>query len=387
LMTQPRRDEDAPLRVLHVLASSQPGGTETNVLRLATAGSPQLCHHVLFLAPSGPISEQLSQANVPVTLAPGSGPLAALRAARAFRRLVKREAFDVVLIYGLRANTIGRTVCHLSRTRAAVLGGLRSLYPSGHKANWTLWLDRLTFRWSMGYISNSEAAVEHLVSHGYPRRKFWVIRQGVDLSRFAPAGAEVRERLRSTFDVPDGCPVLSCVANLRPVKDHETLLRALALVKQRGIPFRALLAGDGPLRFALEDVAASLDLSEEVRFLGQLAGDDVAHLFQATDIALLTSRVEGLPTALLEAMACGCAVVATDVGGTAELVEHGATGLLVEPGNVEAVATAVEDLLRHPARLDEMRSAARRRVEERFSLDRMIEEYESLLARLSHREV
>jgi glycosyltransferase involved in cell wall biosynthesis len=186
--------------------------------------------------------------------------------------------------------------------------------------------------------------------------------------------------------VPDGCPVLSCVANLRPVKDHETLLRALALVKQRGIPFRALLAGDGPLRFALEDVAASLDLSEEVRFLGQLAGDDVAHLFQATDIALLTSRVEGLPTALLEAMACGCAVVATDVGGTPELVEHGTTGLLVEPGNVEAVAAAVEDLLRHAARLDEMRGAARRRVEERFSLDRMIEEYESLLARLSRSE-
>ncbi len=353
-----------------------------NVLRLVTGGSGRLRHHVLFLDASGPAGEELAREGVSVTYAPTGNLIGSIRASLALYHLLRETHFDIVMLYGLRANKIGRIVGRFAQT-GTIVGGLRSTYPSGRKANWTLWLDRLTFRWTAGYISNSQAAIDHLVSHGYPPSKFWLVRQGVDVTRFRPAAAEDKARLRQELGVPQDLPVISCVANLRPVKDHETLLRALAQVQRGGLRFRAEFAGEGPLRPHLEALAAKLDLADSVRFRGRVPSNEIPDLLRISDIAVLSSRVEGLPTALIEAMACGVPVAATRVGGTPEVVMESSTGFLVEPKDSTALAAVIARLLEEEELRERMAVAARARAEELFSLDAMVKRYEAVLLRLA----
>jgi glycosyltransferase involved in cell wall biosynthesis len=218
-------------------------------------------------------------------------------------------------------------------------------------------------------VSEDAAEVVRLIER-VPARKVCVIRNGIDLAAFPTAPAPRPARGNRAIHV----------ARLNLVKDQRTLLRAARLVADAEPAFRLDLVGDGPARAEVEALRTELALDGHVRFLGYR--EDVRDLLAAADFFVLSSVSEGISLTLLEAMAMGLPVAATDVGGNREVVAQGETGLLVPAQSPAALAEAMLVFLRNPERARRMGAAGRRRVEERFDLRRVVREYEALYLNL-----
>ncbi|MCR4404994.1 MAG: glycosyltransferase [Candidatus Acetothermia bacterium] len=373
------------MKILHLLGSASRGGTETMTSLLVRHMGPGFENELCFLDRKGPVGEELEHAGLKVHYLPLRSPWALLPVVFRLSGLLRSGGYDILHLYGLKANLLGRLLGRILGQRR-VLGGLRSAYPSGRKEQWTLLLDRLTFRLSLGYVSNSQAAIDFLASHGYGRRKFWLIHNGIDTRPFCDRSAEEKGALRQHYALPPDKPIITCVANLRPPKGHEYLIEALRELKERGLEFVALLVGDGPLRERLEESVQSLKLTEQVRFLGSRDHDEIPTILAITDVFVLPSLWEGLPTAIIEAMAAGCPVVGTAVGGMPELVIEGETGFLVPPGDPGALAERLELLLQDPALRNRLGEASADRVREHFSLERMVQQHQALYRALVESE-
>lgn len=221
------------------------------------------------------------------------------------------------------------------------------------------------------FVAISERHRLYLIREAHlPASKVVVIENGIDTERFQPP-----HEGRPRNDIRIGL-----VAMLRPEKNVLMFLRVAKLMKERGIEAQFLIVGDGPDRPLLEKSARDMGVDDLVRFCGLCP--DVCSLYHELDIVALTSRFEVLPCSLMEAMACGLPVVATDVGAVADLVEDGTTGFLVSPDDDRAFAEAVIRLVRSPDLRRQMGRAGRKRVEEQFSLMRMVERFEGLFADL-----
>lgn len=366
------------IRVLHVLGSAQAGGTEIMTARLLRGMSRRFRNDLCFLSEAGPVSEELALAGFAVCHLPLARLPQLPRVAAQFVRVLQRGRYDVIHLYGLKANSLGRVLGRLCG-QPAILGGLRSEYPAGIKKEWSFWLDRATFWLGLGYVSNSQAACDSLAAHGYPRHKLWVIQSGIDAAPFHSGSPEQNAADRERFGLRSyDFPVITCVGNLRTPKGHTYLLTALPELTRAFPHLHVLLFGDGPLRGELEAETRGLDLEDHVRFMGTRAQHDIVAGFSLANIAVFPSLQEGLPTAVLEAMAAGCPVVATRVGGTPELVVDGITGILVDPSNPKALASALRQLLTDPALCRRMGAAGRERAAACFSIERMVHEYEAL---------
>ncbi len=224
-------------------------------------------------------------------------------------------------------------------------------------------------------IPNSEAGGKYLIQRGINSSRIKVIYNGINLNRLI-ARKEEAEQVRRRLSVPPTGKVVGMMARLVPLKNHTDFLRAAAIISRVVPDTRFAIVGDGPLRNQLEELSLELGLGSKAVFFGEQR--DVGPYLAAFDIAALTSGTEGCSNSLLEAMAQGKLVVATDVGGNRELVRHGETGLLVPFGNPEALAEAIITLLRDPKAAQSMGQKAREMVVTRFSLERMVHEYQSL---------
>jgi glycosyltransferase involved in cell wall biosynthesis len=198
---------------------------------------------------------------------------------------------------------------------------------------------------------------------------------GVDIED-VPSGADSRAAARHRLGVGPKTSVVGTVANLSAKKDHSTLLAAIDLVRHDRPEVVLLLVGDGPLRNALEIQVINRGLEGIVRFLGER--DDVAALLPALDLFALSSRYEGLPIALLEAMAAGIACVSTEVGGIPEALRDGVEGRLVPPGDAVALAAAIAAVLDDPVARTRFAGAGEQRVRERFSIDHAVRRTEAI---------
>jgi glycosyltransferase involved in cell wall biosynthesis len=205
------------------------------------------------------------------------------------------------------------------------------------------------------------------------------IYNGIDLERFRPAG---RRELRQECGIPVDAPAVAVVARLQALKGHEDLLRGLPAVWERFPELRVLLAGQGPHEAHLRGLSESLDGQGRVRFLGHCR--DVRPVLEAADLFVLPSHKEGLPNALLEAMAMGLPVVATGVGGTGEVVRDGETGLLVPPADPPALAAALCRLLESASLRERLVRDARQRLQAQFSLAQAVDQVEALLRSVVH---
>ncbi len=232
--------------------------------------------------------------------------------------------------------------------------------------------------WIDGIVAVSARAAETFRGY-HPLVQSWyplvVVRNGIALDHMVSG----RDATRAILGVAD-CRVLITVARLDPAKNLNLLLRALALcnAKQRGI--RLLLVGDGECRDELQKLACDLKLGNVVSFLGMRT--DIPNLLAASDIFVLSSRREGLPVSVLEAMAAALPVIATAVGGVPEVVENGTTGTIVTPDCAEELARAIEQLVLNPERGQSMGEAGRERVASHFSLTTMAQEYLSFYQRI-----
>ena len=224
-------------------------------------------------------------------------------------------------------------------------------------------------------LVNSESVRESVLCDQRPRPEtVMVMENGIDLQRFGsipPLGSG------RDFNAPRR---VGLVANLRPVKDPESFVRAAALVAGSHSDVSFALAGEGELRPDLEGLVQELGLAHSVHFFGSM--NDVPEFLGRLEIAVLCSRSEGLSNALLEYMAAGRAVVATAVGGNVELIENGVHGLLVPPGDPVRLAAAIVRLLTDEALARRLGESARRRVEQRFSMEVKTRELQDFYRRL-----
>ena len=187
----------------------------------------------------------------------------------------------------------------------------------------------------------SEDLRQHVVELGAPVGRAHVWRQGVDTTLFHPANqAHARQQLGVSLDRP----TLLWVGRMVPVKGLDILLEACCRLRDQGVPFDLLLAGDGPLRPSLESRVRTTRLANHVRFLGTCSQDHLPELYQAADVTVLPSLSEGLPNVLRESVSCGTPFVASDVGGVAEIAER-PHDRLVPPGDPDCLASALADAL------------------------------------------
>jgi glycosyltransferase involved in cell wall biosynthesis len=209
----------------------------------------------------------------------------------------------------------------------------------------------LAFRGSRAIVVNSHDVANYIVRHyRAPRDRIRVVYNGIDIERFHPGPAQT---------LAPG-PIVS-VGRLVEQKNHALFLRAAAVLRQRGTAARFALVGDGPLRATLEAAARSLGVEEQVEFLGERS--DVDEVLRGASQFWLTSRWEGMPNVVLEAMASGLPVLATDVGGVRELIRDGVDGFVLPPDDAVGFAHHAHALLADPARLTEFKGAARARAE------------------------
>jgi glycosyltransferase involved in cell wall biosynthesis len=229
------------------------------------------------------------------------------------------------------------------------------------------------------FVGVADAHGRHLVDvENFPAGRVHVIRNGVDTERFQPAVDT--NSIRSELGLAPDAQLVIIVARLSTEKNHRLFLDVAARLRDRAPGAHFLIVGDGPLRESLQARAAQQGISDRVHFLG--IRRDVPTLLAAADVFALTSDMEASPMSILEALACGTPVVATRVGSVPETVRQGATGFLVPPGDVQAMADCLLALLTDPDLARRMGTAGRRLVLAEHSIDRMVEQYEELFQKL-----
>lgn len=237
-------------------------------------------------------------------------------------------------------------------------------------------VQRLAHRLATHVTAVSREVAASSVALGVPAARVTVIENGVDVARFD--GVTRRDALPGLESVPAGVPLIGSVGCLAPRKDYGTLLAALARLSGRH-DFRCAIAGDGPDRAALEARAAELGVADRVAFLGERS--DVDRLLPAFDLFTLSSREEGIPNALLEAMAAARPCVATRVGGNAEVLDDGRTGWLVPAQDPEALAAALAEALERPDEAARRGAAARAAMLSERSIEAMVRRHEAFYLR------
>lgn len=213
-----------------------------------------------------------------------------------------------------------------------------------------------------------------LREYAYPESQTVVVRNGTDLLHYGRAAGASKSRHTAT--APRRFNLL-CVARLSPVKRIDLLLEALAILAQSHKEWLCTVVGGGPLEQDLRNQAARLGLAEKVRFIGHVS-DTKPYVLEA-DVCVLPSDKEGLPLSLVEAMAAGVPCVATDVGGTAEIVLNGKTGILVKPGSKEDLAAAIAYFIVHPQEQERMATAASVWANQEFNIDRQLTKFIEVL--------
>ncbi len=355
------------IRVVHLVSTLQIGGLEKVVLDLARhADQERFALHVLCLDDLGELAPHF---DVPVELL-GCARLSKTQAILRVQARLRQLRPDVLHTHNPRPHILG--------VSAARMAGVPVVVHTKHGRNdpgrWrTVALNRIASQFTDRVIAvSSDAGAVARQIERIPARKLNVIRNGIDLARFpsAPSRPGARRAVH--------------VARLNPIKDQATLLRATRIVADAMPDMRLDIVGDGPSRAELESLTDELSLRDHVRFLGYRS--DVSELLSTADLFVLSSRSEGISLTLLEAMATGLPIVATDVGGNREVVVPGETGLLVPSQDPATMAAAMHELLSQPAIAQQMGAAGRRRAEDEFDLRRVVARYEQLYLSLLHRK-
>ncbi len=294
-------------------------------------------------------------------------------------RAMRAGRYTVVHTWGFTASAWGRL--------AAVLAGVRVIVISPRNtAEWRNlprhMVNLVLAPFTSIVVTNAQAVRESDARTMLIRPRYRVIYNGINSEVFKPVDASRITEERQALGLPDG-PLIGTLGRLAEQKDYPTWLRTARRVLDNRPDARFVILGGGKLQPQIEQLVADLRLSEAVTMLGVRA--DVTRIIPLFDVLLLTSRWEGFPNVVMEAMACEVPPVATRVSGIPELVIDGETGFLAPAGDVAALAEAVLRLIQDPALARRMGRAGRLRIQESFSLSRMVAEYSALYEELTRR--
>jgi glycosyltransferase involved in cell wall biosynthesis len=298
-------------------------------------------------------------------------------------RLMRRERPHVVHTHTAKAGFVGRIAARLAGVPVVLHtfhGHVFHGYFSPAKTRLFLLIERLGARLSTRIITISPRLREEIAQFGVTgSERIEVIPLGFELEMFAsqPRGAG---DFRRSLGLPAAATLVGAVGRLVPIKNIPLLLEAVALARQEDPAIRVVLVGDGALREELEVEAEALGLGQAVIFTGWR--HDLASVYADLDALVISSHNEGTPASLIEAMATGCPVVSTRVGGVPDLIADGETGRLVPPGEREALAAALLELFREQERTARMAELAQRQVLERHQARRLVADVDRLYRQL-----
>jgi len=367
--------------LLLVVDSLETGGAERQVVDLAVALRRKGYEVAVACSVAGELSDVLGDAGIPVHLLLRRLVKRRLSAAYAWRlrRLLRRERFDLVHAH-IYASTAAAAI--------ATLGTGALLVITEHtEASWQGWRARWISRWVY-------RQAKHIIAVSTPIERRLIERDGLSPDRITviPNAVVPASEVRSDAHpaLPAGLrPLVGVVARLQREKGVANFLEAAARVAPLLPEAHFVIAGDGPLRQELEILAENLGLKSRIRFLGFRS--DASALIESMDVLVVPSLTEGSPLVTLEAMAAGVPVVASAVGGIPDQVRHGEEGLLVPPGDTEALGEALLDLLRDPGRARRLGEAGRRRATSEFGhatmVGRIEDVYRAVLGRPAARSI
>lgn len=363
-------------RILQIIPSLDRSGAEKQLLLLATRLPPSEFEvHVCALTRGGPLADELRAAGIPVTVIGKrwrADPLAYAR----LERLVRQLRPDLVQTWLFAGNAYGRLAAWRARV-PVIVASERCVDP--WKSELQHALDRLLARCTAAVVVNSDGVRDFYQQHGTPLTQLRVIPNGVEL----PSPPTVtRSELLAELGLPEDARLLAAVGRLWPQKGVKDLIWATDLLHVIHSNVHLLVIGDGPQRAMLERFTQLCRIEHRVHFLGHR--NDVPRLLPHCDLLWLASSYEGMPNVVLEAMAAGLPVVATDIPGTRELVLPRITGYLVAVGDRAEMARWANKLLDDPRLRERMGQAARERVAAHYSVDRMVGRFAELYRELLH---
>jgi L-malate glycosyltransferase len=338
------------------------GGTERQLTEIARALDREAFEpHVGCFRPEGLRGEELRAAGVPVVRFPADSFLSPslLRGAREMGAYIRRNDIGIVHTFDVPMNLFGVPVARMFGAPRVVASqrAHRDLTPGLRRH-----LLRLTDQIADAIVVNCLSVRRQLIEEErVPAGRIHVCYNGIDTALFRPAAAPRPASLEGA------CLVAGVVCALRPEKDLGTLLRGFAQVRRGRPGVKLVIVGSGPERPKVESLARELGLGDACVL--EPATDRVADWLRAIDIFVLPSLSEALSNSLMEAMACGCCVIASRAGGNPELVSHGETGLLFDPGDATGLTAALGELFQNDAARVRMAHAASRRIRENFSLE------------------
>jgi len=337
-------------------------GGETQVLGLtiALAGSGHRAE--LICDPAGRLWERAVAAGIschPLRIRNAVDLAAGVR----LRAILKRERYEVVHFHTSRAHSMAP----FARGLARVLVVTRRM---DYRPN-RLFAPYLYNRSVDGVIAISGGVADALAAAGVKRQHITVVPSGVDCEHFRPPTSQERSDARSEFKIADGEFVVSAIGALEPRKGHIYLIRAIGALgaTDKCAEVKCLIAGQGSINATLKRETWQVKSAERIKLLGKI--DDPRRLLWASDVFAMPSLKEGLGVAALEAMASALPLIASDVGGLREVVEHERTGVIVPPANPDAIASAIARLADSSELRAQMGAAARARVVENYSMEKM----------------
>ncbi len=371
-------------KVLHIIGGGEFGGAEQHLITLLRHVNPAEfeLHAACFF--SGPLAPLVVNEGFPAYVFPMQSKFD-LSPVNEMASLIRREGFSIVHTHGVRANLVGRLAARrarVSRVVTTVHSVLDFDYPRYLDRLVNRMCENLTRRFTSRFIAVSEMLREQLTREGIPRDRITTIYNGLELGQYNPlaSGQGVREELGLNPEQT----VAGIIARLHPVKGHDTLLKAMAEVVPDFPDLVLLVVGSGTERQRLERVTEGLGLKDRVIFTGFRS--DIPEVIAALDFLVLPSLSEGLGLIVMEAMAMQKPVLATRVGGIPEVVTPGRDGLLVPPGDPEALARGIRTLAGDRELASRLAAAARKTIETKFSAEKMGAETAALYQEMTEAE-
>ena len=303
-----------------------------------------------------------------------------IRQVMRFAQYLKKREIDVIHTHDFYTNVFGMAAAALARVPVRIA----SRRESANRSTTQRFVERCAYRAADAVVANCEDISEQLRKEGVPARKVRTIYNGLELARVQSPTAQRSEVLKS-LNLPDSARYVTMMANMRahvwhpePVcfKDHPTFLRAAKRVLESVPEAAFIIAGEGELKEVTQDLTQTLGIADRTFFVGRC--EDVGAMLSISDVCVLSSVSEGFSNAILEYMAAGRPVVSTDVGGAREAIVHGETGYLVPAGDHERMADHIISLLLQPDNARSMGECGRRRVSDKFSSLKQLQNVESL---------
>lgn len=368
------------MKIAHMISSAGFYGAEQMVLTLALQQQKQgyevmLCVFENSDNPHLEIFRTAKENNLSAHVFPCKGKCD-MRTLRTLRAFIRKNRFEIIHSHGYKSNFYAFFAGFGLQTKLVTTA--HTWYSTNSKMKIYEFIDKKIIRFFDAVIAVSQPLLDEIIRSGVAQDKVSFIRNGIDVNRFRKS--ENKDMFKREFNLRNLWPLLGVIARLAEDKGHSYLFTVIAKLRISYPDLRLIVVGGGPLKDELEKKVSSSGLQKHVIFTG--IRKDIPVILKALDIFVLPSLKEGLPIALLEAMAAEKPVVATSVGAIPSVISDGKNGVLAEPGDSESLYAALSNLLSDKEKCRIYAQAARKKVVEEFSDENMTKEYLSLYDKL-----